>query len=87
MACANVGTGRTGEEICLSGCFDVTIFFYCLVKTKRTEEYNFNSLQLRCVGFGREKLRREMKSLYEETYWCPPRFLGVLRDNTLKNLF
>jgi len=30
---------------------------------------------------------REMKSLYEETYWCPPRFLGVLRDNTLKNLF
>ena len=34
----------------------------------------------------REKLRREMKSLYEETYWCPPRFLGVLRDNTLKNL-
>jgi len=29
----------------LSGCFDVTIFFYCL----RTEEYNFNSLQLRFV--------------------------------------
>jgi hypothetical protein len=35
----------------------------------------------------REKLRREMKYLYEETYWCPPRFPGVLRDNTLKNLF
>ena len=68
-------------------------------KTLETQSktYDCQAIVWFCFGFPcffpgfaflpREKLRREMKSLEEETYWCPPRGLEVLRDNTLKNLF
>jgi hypothetical protein len=59
----------------------------CLVDCKKVDEITIMKLRNHFLRSNREKLRREMNSLYEETYWCPPRFLGVLRDNTLKNLF